>query len=313
METKVFASLSPLAGYTDIAFREICSKMGATEVVTEMVSCKGIVYEDRKTTDLLKISPKEKNVIVQLFGDDPYYMAKATEMVSKLGFIGIDINMGCPAPKIVKNNAGSALLDQPNLVYDIVKEVVRATNLPVSVKIRKGIRGTESLETAKRIAEAGASRITVHGRTREEYYTGEADWEYIGKIVEALDIPVIGNGDIDSYEKAINNIKVYGVKGVSIGRGAIGNPFIFEEIIKKNNEENYLSPSPIMKIEKAKEHLNLAVGYKGERLGILELRKQFVGYFKGLSGSKDIREKINRLNEYKKIDEILLEYKNKFV
>lgn len=310
METKIFASLSPLAGYTDVAFREICSNMGASEVVTEMVSCKGIVYGDKKTKDLLKISEKEKNVVVQLFGDDPYYMAKAAEMVSSLGFIGIDINMGCPAPKIVKNNAGSALLDKPKLVYDIVKAVVEATDLPISVKIRKGISGISSFEAAREIQRAGAKKLIVHGRTREEYYLGFADWEYIKSIADELDIPVIGNGDINSYDDAINKIKQYGVRGVAIGRAAIGNPFIFEEILLKSNDENYLEPNFEQKIEKAKEHLNLAVKYKGERLGVLEMRKQFVGYFKGIPKSKELREKINKLNSSEIINELLEEFKN---
>ncbi|WP_455258446.1 tRNA dihydrouridine synthase DusB [Peptoniphilus asaccharolyticus] len=313
METNVLATLSPLAGYTDIAFREICSKMGASEVVTEMVSCKGIVYEDRKTNDLLLISPNEKNVVVQLFGEDPYYMAKAAEIVSKMNFVGIDINMGCPAPKIVKNNSGSALLDQPDLVYKITKEVVGATDLPVSVKIRKGIRDNSSIEAAKAIEAAGASRITVHGRTREEYYTGFSDWDYIAEVAKLLDIPVFGNGDIDSYDTAFKRINDCNLKGVSIGRAAIGNPFIFEEISKKSKGEDYFEPSFADRIEKAREHLKLAVEYKNERLGILEMRKQFVGYFKGMPGSKEARDKINRLNSYESVDEELIRFKEKFI
>lgn len=313
METKIFASLAPLAGYTDIAFREICSRMGASEVVTEMVSCKGIVYGDRKTNDLLKTSPNEKNVVVQLFGDEPYFMAKAAEIVSKFDFIGIDINMGCPAPKIVKNNSGSALLDQPNLVYEVTRAVVNATDLPVSVKIRKGIRETNSMEAAKEIEAAGAKRITVHGRTREEYYTGVSDWEYISEIAKLVKIPVIGNGDVDSYQNALEKVMSYGVNGVSIGRAAIGNPFIFEEIATKSRGEEYFEPSFVDRIEKAREHLRLVVEYKNERLGVLEMRKQFVGYFKGMPGSKEARDNINRLNSYKLIDEELLRFEEKFI
>lgn len=310
MESKIFAGLSPLAGYTDIAFREICSQLGASEVVTEMVSCKGIVFGDRKTEDLLKISPNEKNVVVQLFGDDPYYMAKAAEKVSDHGFVGIDINMGCPAPKIVKNNSGSALLSQPKLVFDIVSEVVKATDLPVSVKIRKGINGIDSLEAAHNIEKAGAKRITVHGRTREEYYQGMADWDYIGKVASCVNIPVVGNGDIVSYENAVEKMRLYNLIGVSIGRAAIGNPFIFDEIVKKSNGLFYEKPDYVKRIEMARRHLKLSVEYKPERLGILEMRKQFVGYFKSIKGNKEIREKLNRLDKFEDIDKLLIEFES---
>ncbi|WP_081689722.1 tRNA dihydrouridine synthase DusB [Peptoniphilus mikwangii] len=303
------AILSPLAGYTDIAFREICSQKNAYMTVTEMISAKALYYGDKKTNELLKVSPFEKNVAVQIFGDDPDIMGYVVKnSLNSLNFSCIDINMGCPAPKIVKNNNGSALLDQPNLAYSIIKSVVENSNVPVSVKIRKGIRNTNSIEVARLAQKAGASFITVHGRTREEYYSGLSDWNYIKSVVDELTIPVIGNGDVQSYEDAMEKIKFSGVSGVSIGRGAIGNPFIFDEIYKKSIGYNYEKPTDLEKIEMALSHLKLNCAYKGEKIGILEMRKHFVGYFKGMKGSKELRDKINKINNLEEIEEIICKY-----
>lgn len=303
------AILSPLAGYTDIAFREICSEYNAYMTVTEMVSAKALYYKDKKSEELLNISPAENNVAVQIFGDDPDIMGEVVrEKLNKYDFKAIDINMGCPAPKIVKNNNGSALLDQPELAYAIMKSVVKNSNVPVSVKIRKGIRGSESKEIAKLAEKAGVSFITVHGRTREEYYQGKADWNYIREIKELVNIPVIGNGDIDSYEDAIAKIKFSKVDGVSIGRGAIGNPFIFDEIYKKASDIEYVEPSDRQRIELALRHLDLIVKYKGERIGVKEMRKHFVGYLKGMRGSKEIKDKLNRIDNVAEIKILLSEF-----
>lgn len=301
------AILSPLAGYTDIAFREICSEHNAVMTVTEMISAKALYYKDKKSNQLLEISPKEKKACVQLFGDDPDIMGYVVrEYINKLNFKVIDINMGCPAPKIVKNNNGSALLDQPELSYDIIKSVVDNSNVPVSVKIRKGIRGKDSTEVAKLAEKAGASFITVHGRTKEEYYKGMADWDYIKEIKNLVKIPVIGNGDITSYEDACEKMKYSGVDGVSIGRGAIGNPFIFDELYKKLAGEDYIMPTNEEKINMALYHLDLMAKYKGEKIAVREMRKHFVGYLKSMHGSKEIKDKLNRIDNIKDI-KILLE------
>ncbi len=288
------AILSPLAGYTDVAFREICSRMNAHMTVTEMVSAKALYYGDKKTSSLLEISPCEKNVAVQIFGDEPDIMAEVVRRdLNDSGFACIDINMGCPAPKIVKNNCGSALLDQPDLAYEVMRSVVNASNKPVSVKIRKGIRNVSSMKVAKLAEKAGVSFITVHGRKREQYYSGLSDWNYIKEVAQSVSIPVIGNGDIQNYEDAAEKMNYAGVAGVSIGRGAIGNPFIFDEVYKKSMGFDYSPPTNVDRIEMAIRQLELSCKYKGERLGILEMRKQFVGYFKGMKGSKELRNKIN--------------------
>ena len=303
------AVLSPLAGYTDMTFREICAEHNALMTVTEMVSAKAIYFKDKKTEILLEKSPKENNAIVQLFGDDPDIIGQVIrEKINKLDFNGVDINMGCPAPKIVKNNCGSALLDQPDLAYEIMKEAVRASNKPVSVKIRKSIRGVESLEIAKLAEKAKVSYITVHGRSREEFYEGLSDWDYIKKVVEAVKIPVIGNGDINSYEDSKKKIEYSGVAAVSIGRAAIGNPFIFDEIYKKQKGLDYQKPSDKQKIELAIDHLRRNVQDKGNKQGILEMRKQFVGYFKSMRNSKELRNKINRSLDLEEIIKMISEY-----
>lgn len=303
------AVLSPLAGYTDMAYREICTQYNSHMTVTEMISAKALYYGDKKTSQLLKISPREKNVAVQIFGDDPDiigYVVKSE--LNKLDFNVVDINMGCPAPKIVKNNNGSALLDQPELCYEIMKQAVRNSTKPVSIKIRKGIRGVSSMEVAKLAEKAGISFVTVHGRTREEYYGGSADWQYIKSVKDELKIPVIGNGDISSYKDALEKMNYSGVDGISIGRGAIGNPFIFDEIYKKFNNLDYVKPTNKKRIEMALKHLKLECEYKGEKLGIVEMRKHFVGYLKSMKGSKDLRDKLNKLSNLPEIEELLTSY-----
>lgn len=304
------AILSPLAGYTDMAFRELASSLNAFMTVTEMVSAKALYFEDKKTKSLMEISPKEKNVAIQIFGNEPDIMGEVVKKyLNNSPYSMIDINMGCPAPKIVKNGQGSALIKNRDLAYEVMKNVVRNSTKPVSIKIRKSIDGIDSMEIVRLANKAGVSMITVHGRSREEYYSGLSDWNYIKEVVINSKVPVIGNGDIKNYEDFLEKKNYSKVSGISIGRGAIGNPFIFDEIYKKSMGFDYRYPTNIDRINMAIKHLDLIVKYKGQRLGVLEMRKQFVGYFKSMKGSKDLRDKINKISDDEEIKRLLKEYR----
>lgn len=305
--------LAPMAGYTDIAFREICQEFEADETVTEMVSAQALVHGDRKTKTLLKISDKEKNVTVQIFGHDPDIMAEATRILENYDFKTININFGCPAPKIVKGMNGSYLLKEPILVYDIVKAVVSSTNKPVTCKVRKSFDGVDALKAIKNIEKAGASEVIVHGRSREEFYTGSADWDYIKNVKDTLTIPVIGNGDIFNPEDALRKIKYSGVDGVAIGRGSIGNPFIFRQIEELILHGDYYRPTVEEKLNVLKDQLAREIAYKGERLGLIEMRKVYSYYFKGMKNSKEIRNKLNTLTDLDEIINIIDDYAKNFI
>ena len=301
--------LAPMAGITDLPFRLICEKYGAGLCCTEMVSSKGIYYNDAKTKLLLNVDGEKRPVAAQLFGSDVEALKFAAKNVSEVVDI-IDINMGCPAPKIVKNGDGSKLLLNLELVKQIATEVVKASKVPVTVKIRKGwdTNNIVAVEVAKILEEAGVDAITIHGRTREEYYSGKADWDIIKKVKEAVNIPVIGNGDIQSKEDAERMFKEMNVDGIMIGRAAIGNPWIFEEII------NYLEGKEQRMITKKErldtiiEHINLAVEEKGEKIAIKEMRKHLAYYIKNMKDASRVREKINTIDTKQELIDCLNEY-----
>ena len=305
--------LAPMAGVTDSTYRMICREMGTGLVFTEMISAKGLYYKDENTKNLTKINPKENPVALQIFGSDPKIMAIITEKyINPREDIEIlDINMGCPAPKIVKNGDGSALLKNPSLVRKILREIVKVSTKPVSLKIRMGWdhNSINGIEIGKIAEEEGVSFLTIHARTRDMFYSGNADWDYIKKMKENIKIPIIGNGDIFEPIDAIKMMEYTGCDGVAIGRGAMGNPWIFSRIQNLLDGKEDIVPSSNEKIDMAIKHLNLLCNMKGENIGVREMRKHIAWYLKGMKNSNSIKNRINTIKEKNEIENVLLEYK----
>lgn len=303
--------LGPMAGVTDLPFRILCREQGADLVYTEMISAKGLKYENRNTKELLKVDEGEHPIAVQLFGSEPQVLAEAAQKVSRLSFELVDINMGCPVPKVVGNNEGSALLKNPDLIYDIVSAVVKKSECPVSVKLRKGFKAGELLcvEAALAAQQAGASLVAVHGRTREEYYSGTADWDCIRLVKEALKIPVIGNGDVASGRDAKEMLEQTGCDGIMIARAARGNPWIFSEV-KKYLEcgEETEKPKVSTVIEMVLRHAQMLISYKGEYIGIREMRKHAAWYLSGFPQSSKFRGRMNYITDFSELKSLLYEY-----
>ena len=300
--------LGPMAGVTDLPFRLLCKEQGAGLLCMEMVSAKAIYYNNRNTESLLEIHQDECPVSLQFFGSAPKIMSEMAKRIEERPFAILDVNMGCPVPKVVRNGEGSALMKEPKLVYEIVSALVKAINKPVTVKIRKGFDDdhVNAVEIAKIIEEAGAAAVAVHGRTREQYYSGKADWDIIRQVKEAVSIPVIGNGDVTSPQKADELVRQTGCDGIMIARGAQGNPWIFSEMIHWE-ETGELPPRPDKdEIRKMMlRHARLQLKYKGEFCGIREMRKHVAWYTKGLKGASRMREKVNAVESLEELENLL--------
>ena len=311
LENNVF--LAPMAGVTDLPFRVICKKFGAGMVYSEMVSSKAMHYKDKKTMELLKTTPEESPMAVQIFGHEPDIMAESVQYALSTGAVIVDINMGCPAPKVANNGDGSSLLKEPELIGRIVRSVKDASPVPVTCKIRSGFHEVCNVEYIASVIEAnGADAICVHPRTREMYYSGSADWSVIERVKKAVSIPVIGNGDIRNARDALRMFERTGCDGIMIGRGARGNPFIFREILSLINTGEECAPATVSeRMDVLMEQINMAVAQKGEYIGVREARKHIAWYIKNLKDSAAMRSKVctidnleelmNELNNYKEI------------
>ncbi len=310
LEFKHGIFLAPMAGVTDIPFRKMCLKYAAECVFTEMISSRALCYKDEKTAALAKIEEYEHPCALQIFGNDPDIMAESALLALKFKPDIIDINMGCPAPKIAGNGDGSALMKKPLLVYDIVKAVKAALagkNIPLTVKIRSGFDKDHinAVEIAQICQKAGADAITVHARTREQMYSPPIDMNVIKNVKSAVGIPVIGNGDITSAADAVRMLDYTGCDGIMVGRGALGNPYIFEEITAALDGKSYVPPSNERKLLDITEHMTMLVQHKGEYIGSREARKHISWYLRGIKGAAAFRDEVNRATSLKAILDIV--------
>ncbi|MGL5651974.1 MAG: tRNA dihydrouridine synthase DusB [Paraclostridium sp.] len=309
LDNRVF--LSPMAGVTDLPFRLICKEQDCGMLYTEMINAKALCYDDQNTKKMLKIEEEEHPVAVQIFGSDPAFMGGAAEILNEYPNEILDINMGCPAPKVIKNGDGSALMKNPKLAEEVLKSVVKNSKKPVTLKIRKGWddNNINAVEIAKIAEASGISALAIHGRTREQYYSGKADWDIIAKIKENINIPVIGNGDVFEVEDAINMINKTNCDAIMIGRGAQGNPWIFKRINHYMKTGEILpEPTGEEKINAALKHLKLAIDEHGEYVAVREMRKHIAWYLKGLRGSARLRDEINKIESYEEVVNKLCDY-----
>lgn len=300
--------LAPMAGVTDLPYRLLCKEQGCGVMVTEMVSAKAVLYNNKNTDLLMLTKPEEGPVFLQLFGSDPEIMGEIAKRLQNLGFAGFDINMGCPVPKIVNNNEGSALMKDPLLASRIVESMVKSVDVPVTVKFRKGFTEDEvnAVEFAHIMEESGAAAITLHGRTREQFYSGKADWDIIRQVVDRVDIPVFGNGDIFSGEDALRMMKETGCQGVAVGRGAKGNPWIFREIkAVMEGTEIPTGPTITERREMIKRHAELMVQYKPEFMVVREMRKHVSWYTFGLHNCAALRDEVNHTESLSELFSLL--------
>ncbi len=313
IELKNNVVLAPMAGITDLTFRTICKNFGAGLLYTEMISAKGLYYKDIKTEQLMKINENNRPISIQIFGSDAEIMAYVVEnYINKREDIDIiDINMGCPAPKIVKSGDGCALMKNPHLAGNIVNKIKKASNKPISVKFRSGWddNNINAVEFAKILESNGADLLAVHGRTREQFYSGKADYNIIKQVKENVNIPVIGNGDIFKPQDAVDMIEQTNCDGVMIGRGILGNPWLIMNTIKLlNNENDLYEITPKDKIEMLVKHVKMLKEELNEKLAVLEMRKHAGWYIKGMKNSSDIRNKINKITASEELFNVLNEY-----
>ncbi len=304
--------MAPLAGITDSVFRRIVKSFGADVTYSEMISSRGLYYKDKKTKELLYFEKEETPIIIQLFGNQPDIMAYAAEEIAQYRPQGLNINMGCPMPKIVNNGDGCALMKNISLASKVCYAVAKATNLPVSVKFRSGW-GSDSInavEFARAMEQSGASSLTVHGRTREQQYSGKADISITEAVKNAVKIPVYHSGDITDVESAANIARLTGCDGLMIGRGALGNPWLFSQIKSAYEGKEIIFPSPDEKIKMALLHAKMLCDYKGEQGGIRESRKFSAWYAKGLKGSARLRNDVTKAVSYEQLERLFCEYLN---
>lgn len=304
-------ALAPMAGITDLPFRLICRRLGCGMTVSEMVSAKGLLYKNVKTTEMLRIDDGERPTAIQLFGSVPAELAEAARMVEASGADMIDFNMGCPVPKIVNNGEGSALMKNPQLAHDILAAMVKAVKIPVTVKFRAGWddANRNAVEIARAVEAAGVSAVAVHGRTRQQFYEGKADWSIIADVKQAVKVPVFGNGDIFTVADGLRMLEQTGCDGLMIGRGADGNPWLFTALAAAlRGEPLPQQPSLQERLAQAAEHLDMLIAYKNEVVAVKEMRRHISAYLKGMPHAAEFRGRFHKVDTQEQFLELLAEY-----
>lgn len=304
-------ALAPMAGITDLPFRLICRRLGCGMTVSEMVSAKGLLYKNVKTTEMLRIDDGERPTAIQLFGSVPAELAEAARMVEASGADMLDFNMGCPVPKIVNNGEGSALMKNPQLAHDILAAMVKAVKIPVTVKFRAGWddANRNAVEIARAVEAAGVSAVAVHGRTRQQFYEGKADWSIIADVKQAVKVPVFGNGDIFTVADGLRMLEQTGCDGLMIGRGADGNPWLFTALAAALRGEQLPQPPSLKeRLAQAAEHLEMLIAYKNEVVAVKEMRRHISAYLKGMPHAAEFRGRFHKVDTQEQFSELLAEY-----